>query len=86
MQSPISQFLNIPEGIFYDLDEKYSTGIFQRDSTELQFWLKIAKEINGDVLELGCGTGRIATHLAQNEISITGIDISEDIRATAHIS
>ncbi|WP_146048793.1 class I SAM-dependent methyltransferase, partial [Pseudanabaena sp. BC1403] len=41
--------------------------------------LQISKKINGNVLEIGCGTGRITTHLAQNGIKITGIDISEDM-------
>jgi SAM-dependent methyltransferase len=39
------------------------------------FFLDFAKKLGGTVLELGCGTGRITIPLAQNNISITGLDV-----------
>ena len=77
--SIISKFFNVSEGVLYDCYESGSIGIFKQESQDIQFWLEIAKKINGNVLEIGCGTGRITTHLAQNDIKITGIDISEDM-------
>ena len=55
-------------GDFYDLI--YSEG-FDSD-----FYLKEAKKCKGKVLELGCGTGRIAIKLAKEGIDVTGLDVS----------
>jgi len=56
-------------GDFYDF--VYSEG-FDSD-----FYLKEAKKAKGRVLELGCGTGRIAIKLAKEGIEVTGLDMSE---------
>ena len=39
-------------------------------------YLGIARETDGDVLELCCGTGRIAIPLACDGIHVTGVDVS----------
>jgi SAM-dependent methyltransferase len=39
------------------------------------FILSLAQELNGNILELGCGTGRITIPLAQAGLAITGLDI-----------
>jgi SAM-dependent methyltransferase len=39
------------------------------------FFLDYARKLNGVVLELGCGTGRVTIPLAQNNINITGLDV-----------
>jgi len=39
------------------------------------FLLKRAQLLDGPVLELGCGTGRITIPLAENGIDITGLDV-----------
>jgi SAM-dependent methyltransferase len=44
---------------------------------DLSFYLETAKASGGSVLELGCGTGRIAIPLAEAGIRITGLDISQ---------
>lgn len=36
--------------------------------------LELAKGLNGFVLELGCGTGRVTIPLAENGVKITGLD------------
>jgi len=41
---------------------------------DLIFWKKMATEANGQILELGCGTGRILIPLAKSGCAITGID------------
>ena len=55
----------------YDLD--------QRDNllADIPFYLEYAKKQNGHILELGCGTGRVAIELAKAGFSVTGLDISE---------
>ena len=44
------------------------------DPQDLNFWLQLASEYNGDILELGCGTGRILIPLAQSGHRIIGLD------------
>jgi len=39
------------------------------------FILDYARRLNGPVLELGCGTGRVTIPLAQNGVDITGLDV-----------
>ena len=43
--------------------------------TDGPFYLALAQKVSGTVLELGCGTGRIAILLAQAGIDVTGLDI-----------
>ncbi|MCQ3936738.1 MAG: class I SAM-dependent methyltransferase [Chloroflexi bacterium] len=39
------------------------------------FILDLAKQLEGSVLELGCGTGRLTIPLAQHGVNITGLDV-----------
>ncbi|MBU1164328.1 class I SAM-dependent methyltransferase [Patescibacteria group bacterium] len=53
---------------FYDLGKK---------TQDVKFYYNYAKKIEGEVLEVGCGTGRVATYLAQRGIPVTGLDNSQ---------
>jgi SAM-dependent methyltransferase len=44
---------------------------------DLPFWLEQARRYGGPILELGCGTGRVALTLAQAGFDVTGIDVAE---------
>ncbi len=46
---------------------------------ELDFYLQLAQELppKSLILEVGCGTGRVAIHLAKHGFTVTGTDISE---------
>jgi SAM-dependent methyltransferase len=44
---------------------------------DLAFYLETAAASRGPVLELGCGTGRIAVPLAESGLRVTGLDISQ---------
>jgi SAM-dependent methyltransferase len=44
---------------------------------DLAFYLQSAAASRGPILELGCGTGRIAIPLAESGARITGLDISQ---------
>ena len=59
----------------YDLD--------QRDNltADIPFYMEYAKKQNGNILELGCGTGRVSIELAKSGFSVTGIDLSEQMLA-----
>jgi SAM-dependent methyltransferase len=41
---------------------------------DLELWEELAGEREGPILELGCGTGRVAIHLARRGHSVTGLD------------
>jgi SAM-dependent methyltransferase len=50
---------------------------------DLPFWLGQARRYGGPVLELACGTGRVAIPLSQAGYSVTGIDLAEGMLAAA---
>lgn len=61
---------------FYDLEN----ADFIED---LDFWVQLAKDSGGPVLELGCGSGRVTQQIARAGVAITGIDNSEPMLALA---
>src|SRR5207249_319805 len=61
---------------FYDWENARTLG--RRD---IAFWRRVAIEAGGPVLELGCGTGRIAKPLAQAGVQLVGIDRSAPMLA-----
>ncbi|MBI2223033.1 MAG: class I SAM-dependent methyltransferase [Acidobacteria bacterium] len=63
---------------FYDWENARTLG--RRD---VPFWRRLATQVDGRVLELGCGTGRILLPLARAGIAITGVDRSEPMLAFA---
>ncbi len=63
---------------FYDWENARTLG--RRD---VPFWRRLAAQVDGRVLELGCGTGRILVPLARAGIAVTGIDRSEPMLAFA---
>ncbi|MBT9145198.1 MAG: dTDP-3-amino-3,4,6-trideoxy-alpha-D-glucopyranose [candidate division WS2 bacterium] len=50
---------------------------------DIPFWVSRARKYGDPVLELACGTGRVAIPLAKEWFLITGIDISEPMLAEA---
>lgn len=59
---------------YYDLENA--------DFTEdLDFWLALAADYGGPLLELGCGTGRVLLNLARRGHTITGVDNSPEMLA-----
>jgi ubiquinone/menaquinone biosynthesis C-methylase UbiE len=50
---------------------------------DVDFYERLARETGGSVLELACGTGRIALTLAEKGLDITGVDISEGMLTVA---
>jgi len=58
------------DGRHYDLQHAEMTN-------DIPFYLKQARELGGEVLELACGTGRITIPLAEAGTKITGLDQEE---------
>jgi SAM-dependent methyltransferase len=63
---------------FYDWENARTVG--RRD---VSFWRNLALQAGGQVLELGCGTGRISIPLGRAGVPIVGIDRSEPMLAYA---
>ena len=63
---------------FYDWENARTLG--KRD---VPFWRNLALQAGGPVLELGCGTGRVALPLGRAGVRVIGIDRSERMLARA---
>lgn len=63
---------------FYDWENARTLG--RRD---VPFWRRLASRAGGPVLELGCGTGRIAVPLARAGVRVFGLDRSHAMLARA---
>ena len=57
---------------FYDWENRRTVG--RRD---IRFWTDLARRVNGTVLELGCGTGRLSLPVTRVAKHFVGIDRSE---------
>jgi len=55
----------------------------QRVQPAEPFYLTLAQQAGGPVLELGCGTGRYTIPLAEQGINITGLDLAPSMLARA---
>ncbi|HWQ84289.1 MAG TPA: class I SAM-dependent methyltransferase [Anaerolineales bacterium] len=53
----------------------------QRHLEDLPFWLGLAHQADGPILELGCGTGRILLSVLQSGLPIIGLDRDPDMLA-----
>nr|NIR58535.1 class I SAM-dependent methyltransferase [Gammaproteobacteria bacterium] len=51
--------------------------------TDLPTYTLLAERFGGPVLEVGCGTGRVALHLAAQGYDVTGVEPSEPMLAKA---
>lgn len=63
---------------FYDWENARTLG--RRD---VPFWLRMTGVVQGPVLELGCGTGRVTMPLAHEGVHVVGIDRSGEMLARA---
>jgi SAM-dependent methyltransferase len=64
-----------PAAIWHDAE----CGAYEAD---LALWEELAAAADGAVLELGCGTGRVALYLARRGRTVVGLDSDPDLIAT----
>lgn len=50
-------------------------------AADLPLWGELAERCGGPVLELGCGTGRVALHLARRGHEVIGLDVDPELLA-----
>jgi SAM-dependent methyltransferase len=48
---------------------------------DLPLWEELAEDRGGPILELGCGTGRVALHLARRGHDVVGLDLDPELLA-----
>jgi SAM-dependent methyltransferase len=68
----------------YHVAAKYYDGAYgaMRDLVDAPFYLNLAMEVGGPVLEIGCGTGRVLLPIARAGIEIHGVDNSRPMLGT----
>ena len=59
----------------YEDAEFYDAEFASRD-LEIPFYRKYARQSNGPVLEVACGTGRLTLPIARDGVNVTGLDVS----------
>lgn len=65
--------LNRNSAWLYDLD------IRDNLVSDIPFYIEFAEKQSGNILELGCGTGRVAIPLASRGFEVTGLDLSNEM-------
>jgi SAM-dependent methyltransferase len=63
--------------------EFYDHVTLYRERPDLDFYVGLAREASGPILEVGCGTGRVLLPCARAGATIIGIDISAAMLAVA---
>lgn len=63
------------------VSELYDSIVPYRDRPDVRFFVDLATEGRGPVLELGCGTGRVLIPTARAGVNITGVDASPGMLA-----
>lgn len=61
---------------YYDLE-------FDGFDADLDMYVQFVENMDGPVLELGCGSGRVLRHLQEIDLPIVGVDTSESMLAHA---
>ena len=62
----------------YSVTAKYYDGAYaaKQDLVDLPFYLDLAEQTVGPILEIACGTGRVLLPIARKGIEIHGVDNS----------
>lgn len=71
------------DGYLYDLYEQGALQDYRTLDEDIALYAKFAREQGGKVLELGCGTGRVAIFLANQGIPIVGLDRADSMLSVA---
>lgn len=72
------------KGFLYDWENNI---LLERQKLDVDFYFQIIRkyDMGSNILELGCGTGRITYPLSLKGMHITGIDISKEMLEVANI-
>jgi len=67
--------------IYSEIAEYYDHVVPYRERGDVDFFVEMACESGGPVLEVGCGSGRVLIPTARRGIEITGLDLSPGMLA-----
>ena len=70
---------------FYATIARYYDAEHTDKTDDLQMYSQLVAEYGGPVLDIGCGTGRVMVHLAQEGIEVHGIDSEEAMLERARL-
>jgi SAM-dependent methyltransferase len=59
-----------------NIGELYDSVTVYQSRRDVAFYVEEARSVNGDVLEIGCGTGRVLIPAARAGVTMTGLDSS----------
>lgn len=62
-------------------DPAYYTKTYRNRTGDVRYYVDLARERSGPVLEYGCGNGRISLPIARFGVEITGVDLSPSMLA-----
>jgi len=73
----VDQFYEEEGSLFVEAYDAFYPGSGPQIAGVVGFYERVARQVGGPVLELACGTGRIALPLAKAGLYVTGVDRSE---------
>jgi ubiquinone/menaquinone biosynthesis C-methylase UbiE len=79
----VDQFYEQAGSLFVEAYDAFYSSSAPQIAGDLAFYQRVAREVGGPVLELACGTGRIALPLAKAGLQVTGVDRSEPMLTIA---
>ena len=79
----MDQFHEKAGSLFVEAYDAFYSSSRPQIAYDVAFYERVAREVGGPVLELACGTGRIALPLAKAGLHVTGVDRSEAMLAIA---
>jgi ubiquinone/menaquinone biosynthesis C-methylase UbiE len=79
----VDQFYQGADSLFVRAYDVFSRSGFPQVAGDVEFYVSLAKDAGGRVLELACGTGRIACVLAERGFDVTGVDLSDGMLTIA---
>src|SRR5262249_5227553 len=79
----MADFYDTAGSLFVEAYDAFYSSSAPQLGTIVAFYERLARSLPGRILEVACGTGRIALPLAQAGINIVGVDRSEAMLAIA---
>jgi len=67
----------VKNNVDFNLISKYYDLIYKERVDDAQLWFDLSEDFPGEILEIGCGTGRVSLPLLQAGKQLSGVDISE---------
>jgi SAM-dependent methyltransferase len=77
LEAIVDQFYEKPGSLFVEAYDAFYGDSRPQIASMVAFYESVARKVGGPVLELACGTGRIALPLAKAGLHVTGVDRSE---------